>query len=117
MKLFESVVTPSMMYGAGTWTTTKELERQIHNTQLKMIRLTIQTNRKHKKKKVTQLDEQQDEGGSIQRADIDHEDSTSDREHDQDSNSSFKSDTENEEEKEIEEEDWIEYIQRSYKKS
>ena len=49
MKQFESVVTPSMMYGAGTWTTTKELERQIRSTQLKMIRLTIQTNRKHKK--------------------------------------------------------------------
>ena len=50
----ESVVTPSMMYGVGTWATTKEHERLIRTTQRRMLRLIIQTERRYRSKKVEQ---------------------------------------------------------------
>ena len=50
LKLFESVVAPSMMYGAGTWTTTKEHERQIRTTQT-MLRVSFRQREDTKAKK------------------------------------------------------------------
>ena len=39
-----------MNHASGTWTRSKEHERMIQSTQRKMLRLIIQTKRKHKKK-------------------------------------------------------------------
>ena len=49
LRLFDAVVTPTMSYASGTWTLTKEHERMIQSTQLKMLRLIIQTKRRYKK--------------------------------------------------------------------
>ena len=43
LKLFDSVITPTMMYGAGTCTMSAELEKQKRTTQGQMLLLIIQT--------------------------------------------------------------------------
>ena len=48
LRLFDTVVFPTMNYASGTWTLTKEHERMIQSTQRKMLRLIIQTKRKYK---------------------------------------------------------------------
>ena len=42
----DAVVTPTTMYGAGTWTTTTEHEKMLRTAQRRMLRLVIQTQRK-----------------------------------------------------------------------
>ena len=44
------VISPTLSYASGTWTLTKEHERMIRSTQRKMLRLIVQTKRKHKNK-------------------------------------------------------------------
>ena len=39
VKLFEAVVTPRVMYGAGTWTMNRKLERQLQSTRRSMLRM------------------------------------------------------------------------------
>ena len=51
LHLFEAVVTPTIMHGVGTRTTTEEHEKMIRTTQRRMLRLIIQTKRKYKHKK------------------------------------------------------------------
>jgi hypothetical protein len=38
LRVFETMVSPTLLYGAGTWTLTAERERQIKTTQRKMLR-------------------------------------------------------------------------------
>ena len=38
LKLFDAVVTPTMLYGAGTWAMTKDMETQLRTVQRKMLR-------------------------------------------------------------------------------
>ena len=38
LRLFDAVVTPAVLYGAGTWTLTKEMERALRTTQRRMLR-------------------------------------------------------------------------------
>ena len=38
LKLFNAVVTPTFLYGSGTWTMTAERERRIRTTQRRMLR-------------------------------------------------------------------------------
>ena len=49
LRLFDAVITPMICHASGTWTPTKEHERMIQSTQRKMLRLIIQTKRRHKK--------------------------------------------------------------------
>ena len=50
--LFNMVVTPTMTYASSTWTLTQKHEKMIKTTQLKMLRLIVQTKRRHKSKKI-----------------------------------------------------------------
>ena len=38
LRLFDAVVTPAVLYGAETWTLTKEMERALRTTQRRMLR-------------------------------------------------------------------------------
>jgi hypothetical protein len=38
LKLFHATVTPTFLYGSGTWTLTAEMERRIQSTQRRMLR-------------------------------------------------------------------------------
>ena len=49
LRLFDATIYPTVCYAAETWTPTKEHERMIQSTQRKMLRLIIQTKRRHKK--------------------------------------------------------------------
>ena len=53
LHLFDAVVTPTITYDAGTWTTTKEHEQMLRTTQRRMLRLIVQTKRKYKNEKRT----------------------------------------------------------------
>ena len=50
LRLFDMVITSTMNHASGTWTLSKEHERENQSTQRKMLRLVIQTRRKYKKK-------------------------------------------------------------------
>ena len=88
---FDVIITPTLTYGDGTWTTTKEHEKMLRATQRRMPRLIIQTKRKYHKKNKEDLD-----GKGIQNEDMSEdaqeEDSTND-EYDQDSSISFEDDS------------------------
>ena len=47
------MVTPTMTYASSTWTLTLKHEKMIKTAQRKMLRLTVQTKRKYKPKKMT----------------------------------------------------------------
>ena len=78
LRLFTSVVSPSMMYGAETWNVTSERENQIRTKQKRMRRIIIQTN--------------------VKENESDHKD--------QDSSLSRETDSESESKQEQEEEGW-----------
>ena len=64
LRLFDSVVTPTMMCGSGTWTTTQEHEKMTRTTERKMLRLIFQTKRKYKirgKRDIDGIDVKNDE--------------------------------------------------------
>ena len=46
IRLFDGVVTPTMLYGSSAWTLTRELEQQIQSTQRKMLRMILGTGRR-----------------------------------------------------------------------
>ena len=46
LRLFNAVVTPSVMYGAGCWTMTGERERKLRTAQRKMLRKMLRMGRK-----------------------------------------------------------------------
>ena len=46
LKLFDSIITPTVMYGAGCWVTTKEAESRLSKTQRRMLRSMCQYGRK-----------------------------------------------------------------------
>ena len=50
LRLLDAVITPSMLYCAGTWTFTPEHEKMIRSRQRKMLRPVVQTRRKCKSK-------------------------------------------------------------------
>ena len=105
-----------MNYASGTWKLTKEHERMIQSTQRKMLRLIIQTKRRHKKI-AKQKDEtkESDDTKDLCSTEDENEDGQSSNTHsDQDSDISFESDTDDEiDTTENEEVDWIEDIKRS----
>ena len=47
---FDAVITPSMLYGAGTWNLTLEHAKMIRSTRRKMLRLIVETKRKYESK-------------------------------------------------------------------
>ena len=47
LRVLDAVITPSMLYGSGTWTLTLEHEKMIRSTQRKMPRLIVQTRGKN----------------------------------------------------------------------
>ena len=53
LRLFNMVVTPTLIYASGTWTLTQNHEKMIKTAQRKMLRLVVQTKRKYKPKKDT----------------------------------------------------------------
>ena len=73
--LFDAFVSPTVTYGAGTWTTTKEHGKMVRTIQRRMLRLIIQTKRKDKKKNEEDL-----EGKEIQNEEM-SEDCTRRRQH------------------------------------
>ena len=53
LKLFDATVTPSLLHASGTWTMTEEMKEKLQTTPRRMMRMIVQTERKHVK--VTQL--------------------------------------------------------------
>ena len=47
MKLFDAVVTPTMLYGSGCWAKTTERQRDLRTTQRRMMRMILGTRRKY----------------------------------------------------------------------
>ena len=119
LRLFDATVSPTLCYAAGTWTPSKEHERMIQSMQRKILRLIIQTKRKHKKIEKQDI-EPKDERGIVDKTencstDEESGDGQSTKsEDDVDSGVTFDEDSDKEIDTiEIEEEDWIEYIERS----
>ena len=109
LHLFDAVVTPTITYGVGTWTTTEEHETMLQTAQRGMDGLVIQTKRTYKKKKQRRIrwkrHPDMSEGA--------HEEDSTNDEYDQDSSISFENDTESTSSQDEELEDWIEYTKRS----
>ena len=133
LRLFSVGITPTLSYASGTWTLSIEHERMIRSTQRKMLRLIVQTKRKHKKKTKNSKEEKEmksDEGPMSKKNDVEYKEShkqseeeteegnSSNTDCDQDSEVSFMDDTDEENDTAgIEAEDWIEYIKRSTKEA
>ena len=102
---------------SGTWTQSKEHERMIRSTQRKMLRLTVQTKRKYKKKtqpRKNEEDEEEEKANHRSSDDETVEGSSSNTDCDQVSDISFMEDTDEEvDTAEIDEEDWIKHMKRS----
>ena len=115
LRLFDAVVTPTICYASGTWTLAKEHERMIQSTQHKMLRLILQTKRSYKKivKQRVKTNEEKDNNDSSCTGDESEDGQSSISHKDQDSDVSFESDTDEEiDTTEVEEEDWVDYIER-----
>ena len=46
LKLFEAVVTPTLLYSSGTWNMTVDRERKLQSTQRRMLRSIVQVSRR-----------------------------------------------------------------------
>ena len=107
------------MLRVGNMDTTKEHERMIQSTQRKMLRLIIQTKRRYKKivKQKIKTNEENDTNDSSSTGEESEDGQSSNTHNDQDSDVSFENDTEEEiDTTEIEEEDWIDYIEKKHKR-
>ena len=62
LRLFDATVSPTIWYAAGTWAPNKEHERMIQSTQRKMLRLIVQTKRKHKKIEKQDIEPREENG-------------------------------------------------------
>ena len=116
VRLFDAAITPTMCYASGTWASTKEHERMTQSTQRKMLRLIIQTKRRYKKivKHKVKTSEEIDDIDSSCTGDESEDGQSSISHNDQDSDVSSESDNDEEiHAAEIEEEDWVDYNQRS----
>ena len=116
LRLFDAAITPTICDASGTWAPTKEHERMLQSAQRKMLRLIIQTKRRYKniaKHKVKNSEDINDIDSSC--TNDESEDRKNDTSHnDQDSDVSFETDNGEEiDAAEIEEEEWVEYIERS----
>ena len=94
LRLFDAAITPTICYASGTWAPTKEHERMIQSTQRKMLRIIVQTTRRHKKivkhKVTTSEDFENFDSSCIDDESEDGQNSVS--HNDQDSDVSFESD-------------------------
>ena len=129
LRLFNTVITPTLTYASGTWTLSQEHENLIRSTQRKMFRLIVQTKRKYKKKegknqadetkkdeKSTSGNSQKEKGGSQQDTEDETDEGNSTKtECDQHSDASFLSDTDEDIDTAEVQEKWIEHIRRSTK--
>ena len=117
--LFDAAISPTVCYAAGNWIPNKEHERMIQLTQRKMLRLIIQN-----KKEIQKIEKQEIRTNEeIEETDINEMCSTDDESgdglsttthNDVDSDVSFEDDADEEMgTTSIEEEDWIEYTNRS----
>ena len=48
LKLFEAVITPTMLHSSGTWIMTSERQRRLRTTQHRMLRMMLGSNGKYK---------------------------------------------------------------------
>ena len=112
-----------MTYASSPWTLTLKHEKMIKTAQRKMLRLIVQTKRKYKPKKVTanKKDEGTEKGNEEGKDDLTdketEEGSEQNSNKDQDSYVSFQEEADEENDATDNEEDWIEYIKRSTKRS
>ena len=110
---------PRLCYAAGTWTLSKEHERMVQSTQRKMLRLIIQTKRKYKKIEKQDTEPKDDKGIVEKTENFNTDEESGDGQStksvdDVDSGATFDEDSEKEiDTSEIEEEDWIDYTERS----
>ena len=97
LRLFESTVTATVLYGSGSWTMTAELERKLRSTQRKMLRWMMGGGRR---KTVTGDEKVCEDSESDQTSDRDHEEELED---DEDNEELFNDGLET----------WVEWIQRT----
>ena len=110
LRLFNVVITPALSYASGTWTPSREHERMTRSIQRKILRLIVQTKRKHKRK--PQTSEKESHRSSDEET---VEGSSSNKDCDQDSDVSSTDDNDNEiDTDETEEEDRIEFMKHSF---
>ena len=50
LRLFESVVTPTVLYGSETWTLTAEMSRLLRTTQRRMLRMVLGQGRRRRER-------------------------------------------------------------------
>ena len=120
LRLFDATISPTVCYAAGTWVPNKEHERMIQSTQRKMLRLIIQTKWRYKKIEKQDIGRKEENG----EVDINEMCSTDDEsgdgqsattQNDVDSEVSFEDDADEEiDTTVIEEEDWIEHIEKKH---
>ena len=127
LRLFNTVISPTLGCASGTWILTKEHERMIRSTQRKMLRLIVQTRRKYKKTTQNSKEGKEPENGkqpknekgddgeekesNTSSEDETKEGSSSNTDYDQDSDVSIANDSDKEIDRaEIEQEDWVEYV-------
>ena len=117
LRLFDAVVNPTKCHALGTWSPTKEHEKNdtvdatqnapTHHSNETKIQKDRETKRRDQRRK-------RDTKDLSSTGDESEDGQSSNTHNDQDSDVSFENDTEEEiDTTEIEEEDWIEYIKRS----
>ena len=63
LRLFESVITPTVLYGSETWTLTAEMSRLLRTTQRRMLRMVLgQGRRRRERTSETQEDDHHSDG-------------------------------------------------------
>ena len=117
-KVDVEILSSTVTYGSGTWTRSQEHEKLTRSTQRKMLRLIVQTKRKHKTKNQERKDDREstsdeelaEDARSQQNTTTDSDEGNSTNTGcDQDSDVSFQSDSDDDmDAAEVEEEEWIE---------
>ena len=98
LRLLDAVITPTICYISGTWTSSKEHERMIQSTQRKILHLIIKTKGRFKKivKHKDKISEDSDNIDSSCTDDESEDEKSSVSHNDQDSDVSFESDNDEE---------------------
>ena len=123
LRLFNMVVTPTLTYASGTWTLSQKHEKASETAQRKMLRLIIQTKREYKTKRkpTSKKDEEpemlKDKDNENTSGKDTEDDSQQDSNKDQDSDVSCQEEADGEIDATENEEDWVEFIKRSYQRS
>ena len=72
-QLFDSVISPAMMYGEGTWTTTEAMRRHMRTKQKNMIRIVIYCKKRKRKMNTKKKNYKTKEVHTMKKTNKDHQ--------------------------------------------